>query len=306
MSHNGTLWPSIAVATSGAMWGLWWLPLRQLEANGLGGDWASVVLYSLALLLSLPYLLRRWPRFRAGGLPLLGIGLLSGGAFTLWNHALIDGNVVRVTLLFYLAPVWATAINFLLFREAVRGLRLLSILLGFIGAATVLGIEQGLSTPMEVADWFALASGIGFAVCAVWARRAQQVGGVEKTIASAGLAVPVALLLALTMPATAAAPAMSVVWSNLPVVLLCMIWIIPLMWMVLWGAAYVDAGRVAILLLLEIVAAAVSSAIFTDEPFGARELLGCGFILVAGLLEGLAELQATRSVPRPAPALQRD
>ena len=62
-----------------------------------------------------------------------------------------------------------------------------------------------------------------------------------------------------------------------------------------------DAGRVGILLLIEVMAAAVSAAILTDEPFGWREAVGCVLIVTAGLIEGLDEMQA-RAARRRRPA----
>ena len=99
---------SVAVAASGALWGLWWIPLRRLESHGLAGNWANIALYAAAVLVLLPFLARR-PRPSPRDLRrLLVIGLLSGLGFALWNNALIYGAVVRVTLLFYISPVWAT------------------------------------------------------------------------------------------------------------------------------------------------------------------------------------------------------
>ena len=295
MKAPSPLTAAAAVGLSGLMWGLWWVPLRYLSASGLTGDWASVSFYVAATILMAPFFWRRRGAWRTGGKHLLMIGLLSGGSFALWNHALIDGLVVRVTLLFYLAPVWATAINAVVFREPVRPLRGLAVLLGLAGAATVMGLEQGLSRPLMSADWLALLTGVCFAIVAVWTRRVPHIGGFEKTFASSALAVPVALALAVFLPHGPVPPVATFVHS-LPAIGLGMFWLIPVMWLLLWGAAYLDAGRVAILLLLEIVAAAVSAALLTAEPFGLRETIGCLCILAAGLVEGIEEMRAARAL----------
>ena len=100
--------PTLAVAASGILWGLWWIPFRDLQAAGFSGNWASVAVFSLAALVTAPiaFVLRRKA---AGHLrALLVIGLLSAVSELSWNYALIDGNVIRCTLLFYLTPVWCT------------------------------------------------------------------------------------------------------------------------------------------------------------------------------------------------------
>ena len=74
-----------------------------------------------------------------------------------------------------------------------------------------------------------------------------------------------------------------------------MLWQVLLAWLVMWGSGFVEPGRVTVLLLLEVVGAAVSAAILTDEPFGLREILGCIFIVGAGLIEGFDEIRASRT-----------
>jgi drug/metabolite transporter (DMT)-like permease len=284
---------SAAVGLAGLMWGLWWIPLRHVSAGGLAGDWASVSFYALAAVLMAPFMWRRRGALRAGGVDLLVIGALTGGAFALWNHVLIDGVIVRVTLLFYLAPVWATAINAAVFREPVRLLRGVAVLLGLAGAAAVLGVERGLARPLMAADWLALLCGMLFAVCAVWTQRAPHLAGREKTFVSVTVAAPVALALAVFLPHGPLPPPAAFA-GVLPVIGAGTLWLMAVMWLLLWGAAYLDAGWVAILLLLEIVAAAVSASLLTAEPFGLREIVGCALILAAGIVEGVAAIRLTR------------
>jgi drug/metabolite transporter (DMT)-like permease len=68
-------------------------------------------------------------------------------------------------------------------------------------------------------------------------------------------------------------------------------WLLPVTWLLLWGARFLEPGRVSLLLLLEVAVAALSAALLAGEPFGAREALGCLLILAAGALEGAAELR---------------
>lgn len=291
MSPRASLRPMLAVAAAGVLWGLWWLPLRWFEAAGLTGDWASVVLYLVALVLLAPFMLVRRDRLLQGGWYLLAIGLCYGTAFSLWNHGLIIGSVVRVTLLFYLAPVWATVLGILVLGDRLQLLRLLSMLSGLGGAFIILGLDGGLAAAPGLADWMALLSGLLFAVAATCARKAPAIDGLAKTFASFGLATLSAGVMLLLWP-VAATPSFAAVTGSLPAAALCMLWLIPITWMVLWGAAYLDPGRVSILLLLEIVAAAVSSSLLTDEPFGWREAVGCVLVLGAGLLEGFSEMRS--------------
>jgi len=276
---------SLAVALSGAFWGLWWIPLRALEARGLSGNWSSVVLYGTATVLTLPLLLRRNRPSARDLQRLLVIGLLSGFGITLWNQALIYGTVVRVTLLFYLSPIWATAFGMMFLGDSVGILRLLSVLLGLGGASMVLKFEGILPLPRDAAEWSALVSGVCFALVAVYVRLSHDVGALEKTFVTQCFALPFSALFLLLLPEPA--PGGARVLAAMPLILLCCVWVSPIMYLILWGAGRLDPGRVSILLLLEVLAAAASAAFLTDEPFGWREATGCALILAAGLVEGI-------------------
>jgi drug/metabolite transporter (DMT)-like permease len=294
MSRSGLLIPSLVVAGSGLLWGIWWIPLRWLESSGLQGDSASLVLYVVAVALMLPFVYVRRQHMRTGGRYLILVGLFSGVAFGAWNHALIAGDVVRVTLLFYLAPIWGTLLGAAYFRDPVRPLRGLSILLGISGAAVVLGFQGGVPVPRSIAEWMALGSGMFFAFAAVYSRKAPQVGMFEKTFLNCVFGGLSALAMILLLPAGGDLSVRTVAPGIVLPLVLCLFWLVPVTWMLLWGATRLDAGRVGILLLLEVMAAAASAAILTEEPFGWREALGCMLIIAAGLVEGLDEMRARR------------
>lgn len=296
MPARSTLLPSLSVGLGGLMWGVWWLPLRWLEGSGISGDWASVYVYAMATAILAPFM---WPRraaVRAGGVPLLVVGGLTGAAFSLWNHALIDSNIIRVTLLFYLAPVWATLIKLFVYRIPLRPLRGLAILFGLAGAAVIMGIERGFSSALSIGDGLALLAGVTFSFSAIYAERAPHIGGWDKTLVAIVLSIPVALLLAILLP-LGPVPGGAAFFAAWPAAVVCMFWLLPVMWLVLWGTGRIDGGRVSILLLMELIGAVISSAILTDEPFGLREVIGCILILAAGLLEGLDELRGATARP---------
>ncbi|HEY7689832.1 MAG TPA: DMT family transporter, partial [Dongiaceae bacterium] len=286
-SRRSATFPSLAIAASGLLWGLWWIPLRQVEDAGLRGAWASILIFGLCALLTFPLALRgRWPtKAQLGNLLLMGV--MSGITLALWNFALLTGSVVRVTLLFYLAPVWGTLFGFLFFHLPLRGFRVLTIAFGFAGAVILLGLEGLGSAPLSLADGAALISSIAFALTATYSRKlGGDITGWQKTFVSGSMGALFAVpLLALPL-AAGAPPTPEIIDSVALFLLICMIWQVLLAWLVMWGSGFVEPGRVTVLLLLEVVGAAVSAAILTDEPFGWREILGCIFIVGAGLIEG--------------------
>jgi drug/metabolite transporter (DMT)-like permease len=305
--RSATAWrPATAVALSASLWGLWWLPLRALAEAGLSGPAVNAALYGIASLALLPWLWRRRARIAAGGLLLLGAGGLFGAALVSWNLALILGDVVRVTLLFYLAPVWATLLALALLREPVGGLRVIAVVLGLVGAAVLLGFADGLPLPRSLGDWLGLAAGVLFALSVTLVRKGEAISCLEQTMVSFAAAALLSLLLLAATPASAPVSAAVLAWAALA----ALGWLLPLTWLLLWGARFLEPGRVSLLLLLEVAVAALSAALFAGEPFGLREASGCLLILAAGALEGAAELRPARralsSLPSAAPSAAAD
>ena len=204
MAARSPLLPAAAVALSAAFWGLWWLPLRALAEAGLTGPALNAVLYGTMTLALLPWLWRRHRRLAAGGLLLLGAGGLFGAALVSWNLALILGEVVRVTLLFYLAPIWTTLLAVALLGERVGALRPLSVLFGLAGALVLLGSGHGLPLPRSAGDWLGLAAGLLFALSVTLVRKGQSIEGLEQTLVACAFATFLSLLLMLVSPPAAA------------------------------------------------------------------------------------------------------
>jgi drug/metabolite transporter (DMT)-like permease len=283
--------PAAAVALSASLWGLWWLPLRALADAGLTGPALNAALYGVASVVLLPLYWRRRARLAAGGLLLLGAGGLFGAALVSWNLALILGEVVRVTLLFYLAPVWATLLAVALLRESVGWLRVVSVVLGLAGAAVLLGFADGLPLPRSPGDWLGLAAGVLFALSVTLVRKGEAISGLDQALVSFAAAALLSLLLLLVTPEPSGPIALSVLaWAALA----ALAWLLPCTWLLLWGARFLEPGRVSLLLLLEVAVAAISAALLAGELFGLREAVGCLLILAAGALEGAAELRPAR------------
>jgi drug/metabolite transporter (DMT)-like permease len=58
-------------------------------------------------------------------------------------------------------------------------------------------------------------------------------------------------------------------------------WMLPVVSLTIYGASHIDPGRFAILLMLEIVVGLTTAWLLTDEPLGARELVGAALVLGA-------------------------
>jgi len=276
--------PSLAILASTFLWGTLWIPLRQLNAAGIGDAWAIAASFSLPLLLLIPAALRQVPRLLSGGRPLLLVGIFMAISIALYAEGMLRGQVARVILLFYLTPVWSTLLGRVMLGEPITPLRILTIFLGLAGVVVLFGIEQGLPLPRSPADVMGLISGICWALAMVYMQKTNGLPTFDRVllpflfvgVAFLGLAlIPGGRSLDLPSPDSLAAQSAWLFGFAL-------FWLLPVMTLTVYGGSRLDPGRVAILLMLEVVIGVVSAAWLANEPFGLREILGAALIISAG------------------------
>jgi len=288
--------PSVAVAVSGVLWGLFWLPFRAFGEAGFEGGWASLAFYLGATLMLLPWALMRWRRLRAAGSGLILTGAIAGAAFSLYATALLLTEVVRVLLLFYLTPVWGTLLGRFLLGERITLFRGLALVLGLAGLLVILGFEDGFPLPRNVGDWMALAAGIAWAYGSLRIYVEPGIEAYETTFAFfAGGLLVTGVVAFLPIEANAAVPTLAMLGEAWPwLLLLVAVFGVPPVLITLWGAARLTPGRVGILLMGEVAVGIVSAALWAGEPFGSREMLGTVLIVGAAVVE-LMQRQAAAS-----------
>ena len=59
---DSTTWPTLAILASTVLWGTWWIPLRTLDALGLGSIWTTGGGLLIPLLVMLPVVVVRRSR----------------------------------------------------------------------------------------------------------------------------------------------------------------------------------------------------------------------------------------------------
>ncbi len=279
------LLPAIAVASCGAIWGIFWLPVHWFGEHGVGAGWVSIVFNITAALASLPWLLNR--RAWNGGRGQLFTGLLLGCAFSLYTVSLVMTDVIHAILLFYLTPVWSTIAGRVLFGERLGPMRILSIILGFIGLAFILGVDDGVPLPRNGGDWLALISGMCWSAGTMRSYRVPSegialpafsfaLGGFTSAVVIIFIAMATGHMLAQTGD----------IQPMLPLIVgVALVIFVPPNLLVLWAAQRTDAGKVGILLMTEVLVGSISAALLSGDPFGASEALGTALIVGAGLLE---------------------
>lgn len=285
----GWLRPDMAVLFAAAMWGTMWIPARAMSSGGLDSGLAAALSTVVAIAALIPELLRNRSAL-VFSRRVWWISFLLGFGVALYWEAMVRGNVARVVLLFYLMPVWTVILARLINGEAATRRRILGVALGLGGMMVVFSANGGIPLPRSLADYMGLAAGVMWALAFVLCARP----GMEKTtlsqlLGSLLILAPSVWLLTL-LPGSREATnaieaqnglAVTVIW----LVGFGLIWLLPGMYMTLFGADYLQPGQVAIFLMLEVVIALVSSALLIDEPFGPREVVGAILILGASLVE---------------------
>jgi drug/metabolite transporter (DMT)-like permease len=275
--------PSLAILVSTVLWGTLWIPLRHLNATGLGGPWATAAGFILPLLVLLPFGLIRWRTIFAEGWPLAQAGFLMATCIALYAEALLRGYVARVILLFYLTPVWSTLLAWMLLGDPITRARIVTVALGLVGMFIVFGVGNGLPVPRTVAEWMGLLSGFCWGWAMVSLRRVADAADFDKVFVQF-LFVGALFLLFTLVPGGRpwSLPKPEVFLESTSWLLLFgLVWMPAVLWLTMFGGSRLDPGRVAVLLMLEVVIGLISAALLTDEPFGHREIAGAICIVAA-------------------------
>ncbi|MDA8575067.1 DMT family transporter [Alphaproteobacteria bacterium] len=281
-SARRVVWITIAAAV---FWGLWWWPLRWLAGSELGILAASTLVYGAGALALLPFILARPAAIRDGGPALWCSAILFAFTLVSWNLALIWGQVARVTLLFYLSPVWALLLAYLFLGQCPDRRRLFSIALGLGGAAVLFGGPAlwAADWSLGIGDLLGLVSGGLFAATIV---SAQKLPGHATALRQAFFALLIAAV------ATASVGGMTALTVTPPTpltlaaaVVIGALVMVPGVVMMLYGGNQLEPSRVTLLLILEVPVAAISAAVFAGEPLGPLHLISGVMIVLAAVME---------------------
>lgn len=272
---------------SGALvWGLIWYPYRMLQEAGLSGALTTFITFTLAMLFGaawLPRLRRELPGIGMWGVLLVGSAGAANFGYVL---AMLHGDVMRVLLLFYLAPLWTVLLSYLILREKLNRYGYLVIALSVGGAVVMLWRpEHGLPLPQNFSEWLGLAAGVSFALSNVVSRRAAHMS-IEAKSFSVWLGTAV-LTLPLLVWQSATVQQLALVNLEVAAVLAVLgLVMCAVSYAVQFGVTHLHSNRAMLLFLFELVIAAISSYFLAGEAMQLRDWIGAALIVSASLFSG--------------------
>ena len=273
---------SLGVLRAALISGLYWLPLRGVQAAGIADLWAAVLIALPVVAVLLPFAGR--PR-GAQWTDLLLIAATIGAAFSCYTASLLLTDVVHALLLFYLAPAWSTALELCVLRRRLTWRRLAALVLALAGLWAILGANGSLPLPRNAGDWLALASGLLWAIGTLVAFRRPDLPTLQQTAALAVGALVTSLLLAL-LGLAGALPDLRALGAAAPWLLpLALLLTLPMWLLTLAGLKSLSPTRTTLIFMLEVCIGVASAALLTDEPFGWSESLGMLLVLSAAAVE---------------------
>ena len=258
MSSNFESRAKLACLYAGGVWGLFWIPLRALEKEGINGLWVTVVYFLVPTIFLLPVGILRLKYLKLGGFNLQLTGMLSGGALMLYATSIVYTDVVRAMLLFYLTPVWGTILGRLYLNEDITPLRIFSMIIAIAGMLTIFGLGVKFPIPQNIGDWMGVASGLLWAVASTRIRLNQNASAIDMTLGFFFWATVFSILIAMAL-APNFIPIASQVLPALPILLIFVtLFILPGTLATLWGPKFLNPGLVGLLFMTEIVVGSIS------------------------------------------------
>lgn len=254
----------------------------------MDGAWGSVAMNAGATLAALIWMILRHAPVRIDRSGVIGAALV-GLAATTYSIAITQAEVVRVILLFYLAPAWGKVIEWAFLHHPWRWTSTLTVTMSVCGAFLVLGGKVSFDS-IGVGDVLALLSGVAWAAGAAMIF----VGGRSNPITLSLFTGLSATLIGLFFIWIGAGSALSgqATWAGTSAGIgFGVIYVLPILALTLWSAQRLLPAVISFLLTAEILSGVLSSVLLLDEPFGRLQVAGACLILLAALVEVIPSLR---------------
>lgn len=273
----------IVLFASSIGWGLTWLPIKALNDMGLNSLYLIFIAFLSGALVLSPWLYHQYKHWKSEIKFMLLIALAGGFANAAFQTAIFHGDVIRVMILFYMLPVWSVLGGWLFLKEKVDVLRMLTIVLCLSGAFMILDV---LNTSWQGISWIdilAIGSGMGLAATIILFRFTQQIPVMSKV---SSMFIGCTILTGISILTFKISPDFTDNGAITLTILYGALWLTLISIGTQWAVTQMEAGRSAIIIVMELVAAVISAAILTNAELRLTEVIGGLMVLSAAVLEG--------------------
>ena len=272
-------------------WGVIWYPYRLMAEAGVSGVASSFYTYLIATVLGAIVFAKYWRGFFAQPISIIWLGLAAGWANMSYVIAVIDGEVMRIMLLFYLSPLWTLLLARFWLKEPITRAGFISISIALAGAYIMLAgpfskVANHWPIPQNNAEWLALTSGMAFALANVITRKSSHLTIRAKSFAVWIGVMGAALILAPFVGDNFPAPSFFSVNNWLAMALIA-VFLMAATILVQFGVTQLTAIRSSVLFLFELVVAAIASYYLAHEVMSLNEWVGGSLIIAAALTSAL-------------------
>ena len=280
----------LIVFLASALWGALWIPMRYTASFGLSGLWVVTMFHLLPAIVMSPFVIRAYIADRRHWFITVLAGGLMGIGFVLYGLGLVVASVTKTTVLFYLTPIWATLFAYILLSERFGFGRWLAIIGGITGCLLVMRVNP-FAFGYDNADLLGLMSGMIWAAGSVMIRRYPTANFLHITFMQYLFGGLLAGGAALFMDDSI--PALNHVAAAFPIAFLASaVVFLPSVLLIFRIMQYISPGLVGILMLSEVLVAALSSWLFLHEIITLSQWVGVAAILATGVFVGLTETSA--------------
>ena len=277
----------VIVFFSAALWGMLWLPMRHIESYGIDALWVVALFQLMPVFGLLPFITRASFSWNIDLLLTCIAGGSLGIGFVLYGLGLVEGSVTITTVLFYLTPLWSTILGYYFLDEKFGFSRWFAVLLGLFGCILVLRINPFVFN-YDKTDLFGLLAGIFWASGSVFVRHYPKLSFFHITFMQYFVGSLFAILLTFLLQRPL--PGLQGVWEALPLVfIVSTIILLPAVFLIFRIMQYLSPGVVNILMLSEVLVAAISAWLLLNEVLSVAQWLGVLLILATGLFVGVFE-----------------
>lgn len=283
-SNNKNFFAIFGLLFGALCWGIIWYPYRMMAEAGISGVASSFYTYSIAILFASILFAKHWRGIVHLPLSILWLSLVAGWTNLSYVLAIIDGEVMRVMLLFYLSPLWTLILAHFWLKEKTQLTGYIAIVASLLGAFIMLYDPElgGLPLPRNTAEWLALSSGMGFSLTNVITRKSSHLSLLAKSFAVwVGVVVVSLVFIPVISEPFPLLSAFSL--NNWLVIVLIACLLMAATLFVQYGVTQIAATRASVLFLFELVVAAVASYYLASEIMSLYEWVGGSLIVVAAI-----------------------